>query len=308
MRCFIHKWNGCTCVRCGEVRDDHHNWMGYKCSYCGKKRDVCEIEDQAILADIALNISEDISTRVDALKKIKDQSVHISALKNAANEKSTMDRYLSIRYILDLISDEKMLLDLAETSDQYDLCYELYRHLNIIPKDYSTCYFTDVIPLFKGANKDDFTDYIINGKLGDTVGLVTIRKSDIEILCRNNQTDVLRKIANSRVLKAGSAHWDLVNFAHELAISSCEKTGGHHFNQNHICKACGVAECKITGNHYFGNSCICKACGLEKHNWQFSKSKLIAENHMAYECRIDIYRCAKCGKEKQKSDGPIYKD
>ena len=26
MRCFIHKWNGCTCVRCGEMRDEGHHW------------------------------------------------------------------------------------------------------------------------------------------------------------------------------------------------------------------------------------------------------------------------------------------
>ena len=82
MGCLIHKWNGCTCARCGAVRDGYRNWLGYKCSYCGKKRDVGEIEDQAVLADIALNIKEDESIRVEAIKKLTDQSALLSILKN----------------------------------------------------------------------------------------------------------------------------------------------------------------------------------------------------------------------------------
>ena len=44
-----HKWNGCTCTRCGERRDEGHDWQlvvktGYprscknKCSICGKEQ------------------------------------------------------------------------------------------------------------------------------------------------------------------------------------------------------------------------------------------------------------------------------
>ena len=56
---FGHKWNGCKCERCGEIRDEQHNWdlcngkckrcgktqveqhnwNGCKCSQCGKVRD-----------------------------------------------------------------------------------------------------------------------------------------------------------------------------------------------------------------------------------------------------------------------------
>ena len=47
-----HKWNGCTCSRCGEYRDEEHKWVyatqesrkdqqcREKCSVCGKKRDI----------------------------------------------------------------------------------------------------------------------------------------------------------------------------------------------------------------------------------------------------------------------------
>lgn len=34
-----HKWNGCKCERCGEIRDEQHDWNGCKCERCGKKRD-----------------------------------------------------------------------------------------------------------------------------------------------------------------------------------------------------------------------------------------------------------------------------
>ena len=47
-----HKWNGCTCSRCGEYRDEEHKWVfaaqeskkaqqcREKCSVCGKQRDI----------------------------------------------------------------------------------------------------------------------------------------------------------------------------------------------------------------------------------------------------------------------------
>lgn len=36
---FGHKWNGCTCIRCGEVRDDGHRWNACTCEICGKVQD-----------------------------------------------------------------------------------------------------------------------------------------------------------------------------------------------------------------------------------------------------------------------------
>jgi len=41
MGCLIfHKWNGCTCSKCGQHRDEGHDWNGCKCRICGKKRDM----------------------------------------------------------------------------------------------------------------------------------------------------------------------------------------------------------------------------------------------------------------------------
>ena len=55
--CLFHKWNGCTCLKCGEnrgtshkwnnckceicgfVRKDNHRWQGCKCEICGTLRD-----------------------------------------------------------------------------------------------------------------------------------------------------------------------------------------------------------------------------------------------------------------------------
>lgn len=47
MRCFLrHKWDGCTCQRCGELRDKEHTWQlvadkcERTCTICGKKEAV----------------------------------------------------------------------------------------------------------------------------------------------------------------------------------------------------------------------------------------------------------------------------
>ena len=39
---FGHKWNGCTCSRCGEKRDEGHNWdlCNGRCRICGKEHPV----------------------------------------------------------------------------------------------------------------------------------------------------------------------------------------------------------------------------------------------------------------------------
>lgn len=36
---FGHKWDGCTCKRCNQHRDEQHHWNGCKCLKCYKKRD-----------------------------------------------------------------------------------------------------------------------------------------------------------------------------------------------------------------------------------------------------------------------------
>lgn len=35
----LHKWKGCSCVKCHKKRDKNHRWNGCKCSLCGKIRD-----------------------------------------------------------------------------------------------------------------------------------------------------------------------------------------------------------------------------------------------------------------------------
>ena len=33
---FGHKWSGCKCIRCGELRNQEHDWENCKCTICGK--------------------------------------------------------------------------------------------------------------------------------------------------------------------------------------------------------------------------------------------------------------------------------
>ncbi len=35
----FHLWDGCTCRTCGTVRDERHDWDGDTCRICGKRRD-----------------------------------------------------------------------------------------------------------------------------------------------------------------------------------------------------------------------------------------------------------------------------
>ena len=40
LRClFGHKWDGCRCERCDEIRDESHIWNGCMCKACSKRRD-----------------------------------------------------------------------------------------------------------------------------------------------------------------------------------------------------------------------------------------------------------------------------
>ena len=38
---FVHKWDGCTCTKCGKTRDKNHDWSKdcEQCSKCGKTRE-----------------------------------------------------------------------------------------------------------------------------------------------------------------------------------------------------------------------------------------------------------------------------
>ena len=36
---FSHKWDGCKCYRCGEIRNEEHKWNGCKCERCYETRD-----------------------------------------------------------------------------------------------------------------------------------------------------------------------------------------------------------------------------------------------------------------------------
>ena len=40
-----HKWNGCKCSRCGELRDEQHDWNGCTCRVCGRKLTRTELVD-----------------------------------------------------------------------------------------------------------------------------------------------------------------------------------------------------------------------------------------------------------------------
>jgi len=39
MACLFHKWDGCKCSKCGEIREKKHHYSGCQCIRCGTKRD-----------------------------------------------------------------------------------------------------------------------------------------------------------------------------------------------------------------------------------------------------------------------------
>ncbi|MDB4303731.1 tetratricopeptide repeat protein [Desulfosarcina sp.] len=47
MGCLLfHKWDGCTCEKCGEARDQDHDWDYCKCRKCGRVREQGEIHSK----------------------------------------------------------------------------------------------------------------------------------------------------------------------------------------------------------------------------------------------------------------------
>ena len=66
-RKFGHKWSGCKCQRCGEVRDESHNWHGCTCIICGMTRAGIGL-DRKVLADIAVHDKEAFAAIVEQAK------------------------------------------------------------------------------------------------------------------------------------------------------------------------------------------------------------------------------------------------
>lgn len=62
-----HKWNGCRCERCREIRDEQHDWNGSKCDRCGKMRD--KLYDYE---------SKDFHKRINAISQINSTDILFS--------------------------------------------------------------------------------------------------------------------------------------------------------------------------------------------------------------------------------------
>ena len=142
---FGHKWNGCKCARCGEVRNEQHSWRGCICTLCGKvrdeqhnwnlclgrclrcgkmrppqhlwkgaacircgiKRDLKEITDPSELADIAKN-DESEWIRKDAVSRVKDQSILADIANNKRESAGIRNSAVS------KLTDQTMLFTLAK--------------------------------------------------------------------------------------------------------------------------------------------------------------------------------------------------
>jgi len=56
---FFHKWVGCKCEKCGEVRDTGHEWEGCKCKVCGTVRNTGHDWVMGIYCDRCYTIETD---------------------------------------------------------------------------------------------------------------------------------------------------------------------------------------------------------------------------------------------------------
>ena len=137
MACLLwHKWSGCRCVRCGEIRDKAHRWAGCECTLCHKESHdfanyICtkcgkpdksalrnmneetvltKITDRTILSEIVKN-HEDIKVRKAAivqLAKAGHESIIVDVTKN--------DYISSVReFAVEKLSDQKILSEIAKT-------------------------------------------------------------------------------------------------------------------------------------------------------------------------------------------------
>lgn len=60
MACLLgHKWDGCTCSKCGKTRNEGHKWEGARCALCGG------VQLSGVLTDSEIS---DVVKCLDAMK------------------------------------------------------------------------------------------------------------------------------------------------------------------------------------------------------------------------------------------------
>ena len=112
---FGHKWNGCTCARCGKIQDKGHTWKAYTCTVCGQTRtlgkvDVEALTDPVALADVAKN-DPNATVRSTAVTKIQDQALLADIAKN--------DTDYAVRLAaVALLQDQMLLTDIAKNEHE----------------------------------------------------------------------------------------------------------------------------------------------------------------------------------------------
>jgi hypothetical protein len=119
-----HKWNGCKCSRCKEVRNEQHTWNASECLICGwviEKAKIYGIIDQKILSNIAKTAPDTDRCNSDyerkraieiasaAIEKIADQDI----LADIARNMHTYDIKIA-RLAMEKITDRFVIINIME--------------------------------------------------------------------------------------------------------------------------------------------------------------------------------------------------
>jgi hypothetical protein len=146
---FGHKWNGCKCLKCREIRDEQHDWIDFKCSRCNKEQyywnttSVERCTDQKILAYIVKN-NRDFKLRRTAIRNLNDQETLTFAARNDTDERVRM-------WAAERIIDEN--------TARVILCSELQKRIEqlknqqAISKKHDDSFFSGVGSLINDINK-----------------------------------------------------------------------------------------------------------------------------------------------------------
>ena len=127
MACLFHKWNGCTCSKCGKTRDKKHGWNGCKCTVCDKLRDEGhnynaipnKCEEKCTICGKILPIPHKIQDNIcsvcgNTLENIKAE--YETAVKQFDKNQSNADIFSAIQLM------SRKYAGVGDPQGMYDLC------------------------------------------------------------------------------------------------------------------------------------------------------------------------------------------
>ena len=271
-----HKWTGCKCDRCGELRDEEHDWNGCTCRICGK------VLDETQMANDILSRYADWHTenqRRNNLLSRHETDVFAFELVNTARNnlpKSEADNVL-LAWLMGLALDGELLQGLGQ--DKFYTLSDEYSSVTYSRPEYARRYRQedDAKRKLKRLPKDLWSP---------------IREADLPLL-RRFFLEIQEKSVNQNVdntLRSFEKLCDIAlaeRFTPEQIMVECIESGWDYSQTREYLLALRIADGRITS-----------PCDFGQHEWEYVEGHTeSAEGEASDLWHIDYitYRCKNCG-------------